>query len=154
MLCLVYILVETAQDKMRMWVWRVHSSHLPFSRPLLISSPSSRRHVGKSVPNQRKREYLKCLTSLTTILAWECECLHSYVLSCSHLAKSFDEYPRRVCKPGIRMHSPLTFHSYLKPATSPKVPKMYNKVQNLDLFSIDLDVTQLIFHHIPLKRIV
>ncbi len=52
------------------------------------------------------------------------------------------------------MHSPLTFHSYLKPATSPQVPKMYNEVQNLGLFSIDLDVTQLIFHRMPLKRTI
>ncbi len=50
------------------------------------------------------------------------------------------------------MHTPLTFHSYLKPATLPPVPKMYNEVQNLGLFSFDLDVTQLIFHHIHLKR--
>ncbi len=50
------------------------------------------------------------------------------------------------------MHSPLTFHSYLKPATSPQVPKLYNEVQNLGLFSIDLVVTQLIFLHMPLKR--
>ncbi len=31
---------------------------------------------------------------------------------------------------------------------------MYNGVQNLGLFPIDMDVTQLIFHHIPLKRTV
>ncbi len=52
------------------------------------------------------------------------------------------------------MHSPLTFHSYLKAATSPQVSKMYSEVQNFVLFSIDPDVTQLIFHHIPLKGIV
>ncbi len=52
------------------------------------------------------------------------------------------------------MHSPFTFLSYLKPATLPQVPKMYNEVQNLELFSIDLDVKQLIFHYIPLKRTV
>ncbi len=39
------------------------------------------------------------------------------------------------------MDSPLTFCSYLKPATSPQIPKMYNEVQNLGHFSIDLDVT-------------
>ncbi len=50
------------------------------------------------------------------------------------------------------MHLSLTFQSYLKPATSPQVLKLYNEVQNLDVFSIDLDVTQLTFHHIPLKR--
>ncbi len=50
------------------------------------------------------------------------------------------------------MTSPLTFHSYLKPATSTQVPKLYNEVQNLGLFSIDLDITLLIFHHILLKR--
>ncbi len=43
------------------------------------------------------------------------------------------------------MPSPLTFiHSYLKPI-SLQVLKMYNEVQNLGLFSIDLDVSQLIF---------
>ncbi len=50
------------------------------------------------------------------------------------------------------MHSPLTFHSYLKPATSSYVPKMYNEVPNPDLFPIDLDVIWLIFHHVSLKR--
>ncbi len=50
------------------------------------------------------------------------------------------------------MHSPLTFHSYLEPVTSPRVPKMYNEVQNLGLFSINLDITQLIFHRIPLQE--
>ncbi len=50
------------------------------------------------------------------------------------------------------MHSPLTFRSYLKPATSLQVLKMYNEVQNVGLFSIDQYVTQLIFHHVPLKR--
>ncbi len=34
------------------------------------------------------------------------------------------------------MHFPLTFHSYLKPATSPQVPKMYNEIQNLGLFPL------------------
>ncbi len=50
------------------------------------------------------------------------------------------------------MHSPLAFHSCLKPATLPQVPEMYEEVQNLDLFSIDLHVTRSIFHHILLKR--
>ncbi len=49
------------------------------------------------------------------------------------------------------MHSPLNFRSYLKPTTSPQVPKC-TVVQNLGLFFIDLDVTQLIFHHIPIKK--
>ncbi len=40
----------------------------------------------------------------------------------------------------------------MKPATSPQVPKMHNEVQNLGLFFIDLNVTWLIFHHIPIKR--
>ncbi len=52
------------------------------------------------------------------------------------------------------MHSPSTFQSCLKPATSPQVPKMYNKVQNVGLFPIDLNVTQLIFYHITQKRTV
>ncbi len=46
------------------------------------------------------------------------------------------------------MHSLLTFHSYLKPTTLLQVPKMYNEVQNLGIFSIGLDVIQLIFHQI------
>ncbi len=52
----------------------------------------------------------------------------------------------------IKYHSPLTFHSYLKPAASPQVPKMYKELENLLNFSIDLDVTLLIFRHIPLER--
>ncbi len=52
------------------------------------------------------------------------------------------------------MHSSLTFHSYWKPVTSLQVPKMYNQAHNPALFSIDLDVTQLIFHHFPLNRAV
>ncbi len=47
------------------------------------------------------------------------------------------------------MHSPLTFHSYLKPATSPQVLKKYNEVQNFVFFSIDLNVTLLIFITFP-----
>ncbi len=50
------------------------------------------------------------------------------------------------------MHSSSTFRSYIKPATSHKVPRMYNEVQNLGLFSIDLDVTQLIFYCMPRKK--
>ncbi len=50
------------------------------------------------------------------------------------------------------MHFPLTLNSYLKPATSHQVPEMKKEVQNLGLFSIDLDVTRLIFHRIPLEE--
>ncbi len=39
------------------------------------------------------------------------------------------------------MHPPLNFHSYLKPATSPQISKMYNEVQIRGLFPIDLDDT-------------
>ncbi len=39
------------------------------------------------------------------------------------------------------MHPPFTFHSYLKPVTLPQIPKMYSEVQNLGLFSIEVDVT-------------
>ncbi len=49
------------------------------------------------------------------------------------------------------MRSPLTFHSYLKPATSSQVPKLYNKVQNLGLFHIDLDVVVNFSSHPPKK---
>ncbi len=69
-----------------MRVWRVHSSHLSHSRPVLISSQISQRHVGKSVPRQRKWECLECLPSLSTILARECECLHSCVLCLVHIS--------------------------------------------------------------------
>ncbi len=72
---------------------------------------------------------------------------HNAVSFCRLGMKSF-------FKSWMRTHTPLTFHSYLKPATSPQVPKMYKEVQNLGLFSTDLDVTQLIFHHTPLKRTV
>ncbi len=61
-----------------------------------VSSWSSRRHVGKSVPSQRKQECLECHASLSTILARECD-----TWSRSHLAKSLDEYPKWECKPGI-----------------------------------------------------
>ncbi len=50
------------------------------------------------------------------------------------------------------MRFPLTLHSYFKLATSPQVSKMYIEVQNLGLFSVDLDVSPLIFYHILLKR--
>ncbi len=102
-LCLVYILIETARDKTRTRVWRIHSSRLPHSRPVLISSRSSQRHVCKSVSIQRKWECLECFASLSMILARECECLHSSRL---HLAKSLYEYSRRECKPGIIITSP------------------------------------------------
>ncbi len=69
MYCLVYILIETVWEKMRTRVWRVHSSRLPHCRPVVVSSQSSQRHAGKSVPSQRKRECLECLASLSTILA-------------------------------------------------------------------------------------
>ncbi len=62
---------------MRTRGWRVHLSRLPHSRPALISSRSSRRHVGKSVTSRRKWECLESLAWLLTILARECECLHS-----------------------------------------------------------------------------
>ncbi len=42
-------------------------------------------HVGKSISSQRKRECLECLASLSTILARECECLHSCVLCLVHI---------------------------------------------------------------------
>ncbi len=74
------------RDKIRRRVWRVHSSCLPLSRPVLVSFGSSRRHVGKSIPSQRKRECLKCLASLLSILAWECECLHSCALHIIHIS--------------------------------------------------------------------
>ncbi len=56
------------------------SQRLPDFRFVLVLSRSSRRHVVKSVPSQRKQECLECLVSLSTILARECECLHSCVL--------------------------------------------------------------------------
>ncbi len=54
----------------------------------------------------------------------------------------------------VRMHSPLTFHSYLKPATLLQVCEMYNEVQNLGLFYIDLDVTLLIFTRLCSRRVI
>ncbi len=57
--CLVYILIETARDETRVKVWRVHSSCLPRSRPVLVSSRSSRKKFGKSYPNQRTQ--MSCL---------------------------------------------------------------------------------------------
>ncbi len=50
------------------------------------------------------------------------------------------------------MHSPLTFQFIFETCNVSTSRKMYNDVQNLGLFSIDLDVPQLIFYHIPLKR--
>ncbi len=95
--CLVYILAETPRDKTRTRVWRVHSSHLPYSRPVLISSRNSRRHVGKSVRSQRKWECLECLAPLSMILAWECECLHSRVLRLVHISpKSWRVFETRM----------------------------------------------------------
>ncbi len=81
--CLVYILVETARDEMRTRVWRAHLSCLSHSQPVLTSSQSSLKHVGKSVTSQRK---------------WECfnECLHSCVPRLIHISpkvstSAFDE---------------------------------------------------------------
>ncbi len=71
--CLIYILVERAQDKMRTRVWRVHLSRLSHSWAVLVSSRSSRKHVGKSVPSQRKWDCLECLVLLSKVL-W----LHSH----------------------------------------------------------------------------
>ncbi len=51
------------------------------------------------------------------------------------------------------MHYPLTFHSCLKPATSPQVTKMYNDVQNFSLFSIDLECHTVNFSSHPPKKI-
>ncbi len=67
-LCLVYILVETAQDETRTSVWRVYSSRLSHSQPVLVSSRNSRKHDGKSVLSQRKWECLECLASLSKVL--------------------------------------------------------------------------------------
>ncbi len=67
-------------------MWRVHSSRLPHSRPVLVLSRSSWRHVGKSVPSQRKRECPKCLAILSMILTQECECLHLCVLRLVHIS--------------------------------------------------------------------
>ncbi len=58
-LCLVYILIETARDKMGIRVWREHSSCLSHSQLVLVLSQSSRKHVGKSYPSQRTR--IPCL---------------------------------------------------------------------------------------------
>ncbi len=84
--CFVYILVGTAWDKIRIRVWKVHLSCFPHSRPVLVSSRSSLRHIGKSVQSQRKRECLECLASLLTILTRECECLYSCVLRLVHIS--------------------------------------------------------------------
>ncbi len=82
----VWFTFSSRQDETRWeWVWRVHSSRLPHSRPVLVSSQSSRRHISKSVQSQRKWEYLKCFTSLSTILARDCECLHFYILRLVHI---------------------------------------------------------------------
>ncbi len=64
----------------------IHSSHLLHSWPVLISSQSSQRLVGKSVTIHRKCECLECLASLSMILARECECLHSCILRLVHIS--------------------------------------------------------------------
>ncbi len=85
-ICLVYILIETARDSTRTRVLMVHSSRLPHSLHVLVSSRSTRRYVGKSVPSQRKQKYSECLASLSTIFARECECLHLCVLHLVHIS--------------------------------------------------------------------
>ncbi len=84
MWCLVYIFIEATRDQTRMRVWSVHLSRLPHSRSVLVSSRKSQRHVGKSVPSHMKLECLEWLASLSTILARECECLHSCILRLVH----------------------------------------------------------------------
>ncbi len=94
------------QHETRMRVWRVHSSRLPLSRPVLISSLSSRRHVGKSVPSQRKWECVQCLASLLYLSCssrtrvWMSTFVRTS--SRSHFTKSLDEHPRWECKPGMK----------------------------------------------------
>ncbi len=66
---------------MRTRVWRVHSSRLPHSQPVLISSWSSWRHVSKSVPSQRKRDCLFIDDSCAR--TWF---LHSCVLRLVHIS--------------------------------------------------------------------
>ncbi len=44
---------SSRQHNTRTRLWRVHSSCLSYSWPVLVSSWSSRKHVGKSVPSQR-----------------------------------------------------------------------------------------------------
>ncbi len=68
LLCLVYILIETAWDETRTRVWKIHLSCLSLSQPVLVPSQSSWKHVSKSVPSQRKRECLECPTSLSKVL--------------------------------------------------------------------------------------
>ncbi len=55
LLCLVYTLVETTRNETIIRVWRVHSSHLTRSQPVLISSRGSRKNVGKLYLSQRTR---------------------------------------------------------------------------------------------------
>ncbi len=113
---------------MRTRVWRVHSSRLPHSRPVFVSSRSFRRHVGKSVPSQSKRECLECpclIINDSHTRVWMSTFVHyqrfshrvwmsTFVRtsSRSHLAKSLDEYPRHECKPGIRGASFIYFFDY------------------------------------------
>ncbi len=99
--CLVYILVKTARDKTRTRVWRVHSSCLPYSRPVLISFRISQRHVGKSVSSQMEWECLECLASLSTILAREYECLHSCVLHLVHISPKVSTNTRNENLPSL-----------------------------------------------------
>ncbi len=103
---------STRQDKNESV--KVHSSRLPHSRSVLVSSQSSRRHGSTSVPCQRKRECLECLVLLSTILAWECECLHSCVLCLVHIlpkvwASTRDENVNRA----LQLQSPHT-HLFAK----------------------------------------
>ncbi len=69
----------------REWEWCIR---LVFHTLDLFSSRlgALARHVGKSVPSQREWECLECLASLSTILAWECECLRSCIICLIHIS--------------------------------------------------------------------
>ncbi len=58
---------SSRQHETRMRVWRVHLSCLSHFQPVFVSSRNSWKHVSKSVPSQRKRVCLECLSSLSKV---------------------------------------------------------------------------------------
>ncbi len=108
-------------------------SCLSHSRPVLVSSQSSRKDVSKSLPSQRKFQF--CLVAL----AQECECLHSCIPRLVHISpkvstSAFDEsvYPtlwlcdrlHGICTVSAMSHEHQTRSSRI--AVDRSLPQQYN----------------------------
>ncbi len=81
-------------------------SCLSHSRPVLVSSRSSRKDVCKSVSSQRKRECFIILSCSSHTREWMSTFVHTS--SHSHLAVSHNECLRQECKSSIKARYTFT----------------------------------------------